>query len=125
MTPTNDEISRAITLRNTSPESGVSLGQALSERLGVHWSILLEHSTVDAALYESRSNYEGFDGQHNNTEVAEFVAKQLNLKLDPITEVLRACLANGRGTAVPFCDHFAYRNSCLRMLERKGKRSFV
>lgn len=57
MSPTNHEISRAITLRNTSPESGVSLGQALSERLGVHWSIMLEHSTVDAALYESRLNY--------------------------------------------------------------------
>jgi len=53
----------------------------------------LERPAVDAALYGYGANREGFAGQHDNTNVAEFVAEQLNLKLNPITEILRACLA--------------------------------
>ncbi|KAG0641143.1 alkaline-phosphatase-like protein [Tuber brumale] len=88
MSPTNDEISRAITLRNTTSDFGVFLGQAFSERLGVHWATL-GHSAVDVTLYGYGVNHEDFAGQHENTEVAEFVAKQLDLELDPITKRLR------------------------------------
>ena len=88
MSPTNDEISRAITLKNSTSGFGVFLGQVLSERLGVHWATL-GHSAVDVTLYGYGVNHEDFAGQHDNTEVAEFVAKQLDLKLDPITEKLR------------------------------------
>ena len=34
-------------------------------------------------------NHEGLAGQHDNIEVPEFVAKQLDLKLDPITPMFR------------------------------------
>jgi len=88
MSPTNDEISRAIALRNTTSGFGVFLGQAFSERLGVHWATL-GHSAVDVTLYGHGVNHKDFAGQHENTEVAEFVAKQLDLDLDPITERLR------------------------------------
>jgi len=98
--PTNDEVSRAIVLRNTTTEFGIFLGQALSERLGVHWATL-GHSAVDVTLYGYGVNHEDFAGQHDNTEVAEFVAKQLDLKLDPITERLRKNTSWVKGNVKP------------------------
>jgi len=48
-------------------------------------------TAVEMTLYRYRVNHQGSPGQHNtgNTDVPEFVAKQLNLKPDPITKILR------------------------------------
>ncbi|RPB01680.1 alkaline phosphatase-like protein [Choiromyces venosus 120613-1] len=88
MAPTDAEISRAIALRNNTNDFGAFLGQALSARLGVNWSTR-GHSGVDVTLYGYGINHEDFAGQRENTEVAGFVAEQLNLELEPITDRLR------------------------------------
>lgn len=47
------------------------------------------HSAYDVAFCGYAVNHEGLAGQHDNIEVPEFVAKQLDLKLDPITPMFR------------------------------------
>jgi alkaline phosphatase len=61
----------------------------ISRRAQIGWSTH-GHSAVDVNIYASHpSHAPGLVGNHENTEVGEFIAKYLDLDLEPITKELR------------------------------------
>ena len=53
------------------------------------------------ALYGYRMNHEDPAGQHDNTDVAEFVANNLDLRFDSITRKLRKNISCVKGNVEP------------------------
>ncbi|KAI5807192.1 alkaline-phosphatase-like protein [Geopyxis carbonaria] len=85
--PTADERAQAVALQSDEKKFAVFLAKALSDRLGINWSTA-GHTGVDVTLYGYGGNSAAMVGQHENTQIGEFVAKQLGLDLEDVTEKL-------------------------------------
>jgi alkaline phosphatase len=79
------EISVAKELKKTSID--IHLAQSLTRRAMVKWSTL-GHSSVDVNLIAYGPNIEYLRGNHDNTEIGQFIAEQLNLDLPAIADKL-------------------------------------
>lgn len=90
MNPTAEEIAAGILNKAAAGTFGSDvLAKALNSRLGVNWSTK-GHSGVDVSLYGYGVNHLSMVGNHENTEVAGFVARQLGLDLRSVTKKIRA-----------------------------------
>lgn len=83
--PSATEISVAKELKKSSIE--IHLGQSLTRRAMVKWSTL-GHSAVDVNLIAYGSNTHWLHGNHDNTEIGQFIAEQLELDLPAIADKL-------------------------------------
>ncbi|KAI5837018.1 alkaline-phosphatase-like protein [Morchella snyderi] len=89
MDPSEEEITQGLALKSSTSNFGRFIALAFSKRLKVHWATG-GHTGVDVTLYGHGLNHEKLAGQRENTEIAHFVAEQLGLDLEPVTEKLRA-----------------------------------
>ena len=83
--PSATEISVAKELQKKSIE--IHLAQSLTRRAMVKWSTL-GHSAVDVNLIAYGPNIEWLRGNHDNTEIGQFIAEQLELDLLAIADKL-------------------------------------
>lgn len=99
--PNNSEITTAIEQKNkTDFRFDAFLGNALSSRALIKWSTL-GHTAVDVNLIGHGPYHELMAGNHDNTEIAEFIVNSLSLDLGNVTKILNAdaaFLANYVGT---------------------------
>lgn len=86
--PTDDEVSAGLAQKGKSAFA-VTLAAAISKRLGVEWGTG-GHTGVDVTLYGWGVNHQQLAGNHENTEVADFVARHLKLDLGAISKKLQA-----------------------------------
>ncbi|KAJ3162333.1 hypothetical protein HDU86_004813 [Geranomyces michiganensis] len=63
------------------------LGLALSRRAGLGWATH-GHSAVDVNLYAYGRNAHELRGNHENTDIGQFIVKQMGLALEPVTAQL-------------------------------------
>jgi alkaline phosphatase len=64
------------------------VGQIVSKRANLGWSTH-GHSAVDVNLYAYGTNAHRLQGNHENTDIGVFIADQLGLDLNAITQRLR------------------------------------
>ena len=83
--PSSTEISVAKQLKNSSID--IHLSQSLTRRAMVKWSTL-GHSAVDVNLIAYGPNIESLRGNHDNTEIGQFIAEQLELDLPAVADKL-------------------------------------
>ena len=83
--PSSTELSVAKQLKNSSID--IHLSQSLTRRAMVKWSTL-GHSSVDVNLIAYGPNIDVLRGNHDNTEIGQFIAEQLELDLPAIADKL-------------------------------------
>lgn len=83
--PSATEISVAKALKSKSID--IHLGQSLTRRAMVKWTTL-GHSAVDVNLIAYGPNIEYLRGNHDNTEIGQFISDQLGLDLPAIADKL-------------------------------------
>ncbi|KAF8537482.1 alkaline-phosphatase-like protein [Trichophaea hybrida] len=86
-TPTEEEYSEGLALK-ADKEFAKVLTKSLSKRLGVNWATG-GHTAADVTLYGWGVGVQSFRGMRENNEVGLFIAKQLGLKLEGVTERLQ------------------------------------
>jgi alkaline phosphatase len=64
------------------------IGEITSKRANLGWSTY-GHSAVDVNLYAHGLNSEELAGNHENTEVGDFIVRQLGLDLKSVTTQLK------------------------------------
>lgn len=87
-TPTPEQLSAATAAKATPSVSNFIFAKALSDLILVNFSTL-GHTAVDVSLFGYGPGHEEFSGNHDNTEVAGFVARKLDLDLGKITRKLK------------------------------------
>jgi alkaline phosphatase len=86
---TQEEIDAIIDAKPIWPPSYL-FADMISRRAQIGWSTH-GHSAVDVNIYASHPDHApGLVGNHENTEVGEFIAEYLDLHLEPITEELKS-----------------------------------
>jgi alkaline phosphatase len=99
--PNATEIEIATAQKNkTSFRFDAFLGNALSSRALINWATL-GHTGVDVNLLGYGPTHEKIAGNHDNTEIAEFIVQSLGLNLSNVTKILNsnaAFLENYVGT---------------------------
>jgi alkaline phosphatase len=77
----------AILGNSSSVKIDYHLGQMVSNRAGLGWSTH-GHSAVDVNLYAYGFGSQRLSGNHENTDIGHFIARQLGLDLNAITKKL-------------------------------------
>ena len=85
--PTIEELAAA-KVNKTATVSNFVFAEALAKLLKVNFASK-GHTAVDVSLFGYGPGHEEFFGNHDNTEVAGFVSRKLNLNLDKITKKLQ------------------------------------
>ena len=86
--PTTEEIDAAKASKSDATVSNFVFSGALAKLLKVNFASK-GHTAVDVSLFGYGPGHEEFFGNHDNTEVAGFISRKLNLNLDQITKKLR------------------------------------
>ncbi|RPB29713.1 alkaline phosphatase-like protein [Terfezia boudieri ATCC MYA-4762] len=87
LTPTSTQLAAAKAAKADPKVSNFVFSKALAELLLVNFATL-GHTAADVSLLGYGVGYEQFRGHHDNTEVAGFVTRTLNLDLAKITKRL-------------------------------------
>ncbi|KAJ1978365.1 vacuolar alkaline phosphatase [Dimargaris xerosporica] len=85
-----------------------ALSDMISRRALVGWTTH-GHTGVDVNLYAYGTRADRLRGNHENTDVGSFIAKELGLDLDAITKRIRHELTHQSTEALP--ENFLYRRS--------------
>ncbi|RPA81373.1 alkaline phosphatase-like protein [Ascobolus immersus RN42] len=86
--PTAAELAAATAGKSSTSAVGAVLAKAMNARLGVNWSTG-GHTGVDVNLYGYGVNHLKMVGNHENSDVGNFVAQELGLDLKSITRKLQ------------------------------------
>jgi len=85
MEPTEEELSEGLALKAEKDKFAKLLTKMLSGRLGVNWATG-GHTAADVTLYGWGVGAQRFRGMRENNEVGLFIAEQLGLDLESVTE---------------------------------------
>ena len=69
------------------------IGHIISDLAGIGWATH-GHSAVDVNLYSYGHSSDDLRGNHENTDIGQFIIRQLGLQLDPITARLQDCVVS-------------------------------
>ncbi|KAF8465340.1 alkaline-phosphatase-like protein [Kalaharituber pfeilii] len=86
--PSAEELAAATAAKDKAVTASFVFANALSKRTGANFATT-GHSAVDVSLFGYGPGHEDFIGNHDNTEVAFFVANKLKLDLKTISRKLQ------------------------------------
>lgn len=86
--PTTEELAAAKVEKPDASASNFVFANALARLLKINFASK-GHTAVDVSLFGYGPGHEEFFGNHDNTEVAGFISRKLNLNLDQITQKLQ------------------------------------
>ncbi|KAJ3271392.1 hypothetical protein HDV01_006679 [Terramyces sp. JEL0728] len=86
-TPNPDNVNYLLNTTLSATEIEYKIGQIKSELAGLGWSTH-GHSAVDVNLYAFGPRSDELRGNHENTDIGQFIVRNLGLKLAPLTDKL-------------------------------------
>lgn len=88
LNPTAEQLAAAKAAKTDAYASNLVFAKALADLLNINFASL-GHTAVDVSLFGYGPGHEEFRGNHDNTEVAGFVTRMLNLNLMKVTKRLQ------------------------------------